>query len=76
MKPGDTNSGLLPFIKPPAGDSRETAIIACRRTIIVSAYDEQASRLLLKAPDDYDAAKFELLGRYLKLSLRREKAEA
>jgi hypothetical protein len=66
VKPGDTNSGLLPFIQigsrgqPGDGDNR---VQACNYRLCFTT--NEANRLPLEAPDDYDPAKFELLGRYL-----------
>ncbi len=65
VKPGQTNSGLLPFIqagdggKPGAGDDKVQAYNyrLCFTT-------NEANRLPIDPPDDYDPAKFELLGRY------------
>jgi hypothetical protein len=66
LKPGNTNSGLLPFIQsgsrgiPGDGDNRVQAY-NYRLCFTTNAMN----RLALEAPDDYDPAKFELLGRYL-----------
>lgn len=66
VNPGDTNSALLPFIqagrrgRPGDGDQRVQAYNyrLCFTT-------NEANRLPLEAPEEYDPAKFELLGRYL-----------
>ena len=66
VKPGDAKSGLLPFIqegdggKPGDGDARVQTYNyrLCFTT-------NEANRLPLTPPPGYDAAKFELLGRYL-----------
>jgi hypothetical protein len=66
VKPGDPSSGLLPFIqlgdagKPGDGDHRVQAYNyrLCFTT-------NQANRLPVVPPPNYDAAKYELLGRYL-----------
>lgn len=64
-KPGNTNSGLLPFIQsgdggsPGDGDSKVQAY-NYRLCFTTNA----ANRLPIEAPRDYDPAQFELLGRY------------
>ena len=66
MKPGQTNSGLLPFIQagsagqPGDGDNRVQAY-NYRLCFTTNA----ANRRPLEPPRDYDPAKFELLARYL-----------
>lgn len=66
VTPGDTNSGLLPFIqsgdggKPGDGDHR---LQAYNYRLCFTTND--ANRLPLAPPPGYDAAKYELLGRYL-----------
>ena len=65
VKPGDPGSGLLPFIqpgdggKPGEGDHRVQTYNyrLCFTT-------NEANRLPVKPPPNYDPAKFELLGRY------------
>jgi hypothetical protein len=65
IKPGQTNSGLLPFIQsgdggtPGDGDSKVQAY-NYRLCFTTNA----ANRLPIEPPPEYDAAEFELLGRY------------
>lgn len=66
VKPGDTNSGLLPFIQPgdggkPGAENRRVQAYNYRLCFTTNA----ANRMPLEPPRDYDPADFELLARYL-----------
>ncbi len=66
VKPGDPSSGLLPLIQPgsagqPGDCDRRVQTYNYRLCFTTNA----ANRLPLSPPPDYDAARFELLGRYL-----------
>jgi hypothetical protein len=66
VHPGDTNSGLLPFIQSDEGDApgtgdRRVQTYNYRLCFTTNA----ANRMPLEPPRNYDPAKFELLGRYL-----------
>src|SRR5688572_2545603 len=74
VKPGDPSSGLLPFIqtgdggKPGEGDHRVQTYNyrLCFTT-------NEANRLPVKPPPNYDPAKYELLGRYLEALVAADK---
>jgi hypothetical protein len=66
VKPGDTNSGLLPFIQPgdggkPGAENRRVQAYNYRLCFTTNA----ANRMPLEPPRDYEPADFELLARYL-----------
>ncbi|MBI5384134.1 MAG: FAD-dependent oxidoreductase [Verrucomicrobia bacterium] len=66
VTPGDTNSGLLPFIqpgdggRPGEGDERVQAYNF--RLCLTQA---ETNKLPIAPPPDYDAGRYELLGRYI-----------
>ncbi len=66
LKPGDTNSGLLPFIQPgdggkPGAEDKRVQAYNYRLCFTTNA----ANRMPLEPPPNYDPAGYELLGRYL-----------
>jgi hypothetical protein len=66
VKPGETNSGLLPFIQAgdggkPGAEDRRVQTYNYRLCFTTNA----ANRMTLEPPHDYDPADFELLARYL-----------
>jgi hypothetical protein len=71
VKPGDASSGLLPFIQPgdggQPGDGDKRVQTYNYRLCFTT---NQANRMPVKPPPGYDAAKYELLGRYLEALVR------
>jgi hypothetical protein len=74
VKPGDPASGLLPFIQPGDGGTPgdgDKSVQAYNYRLCFTT--NEALRLPVAPPPDYDPAKFELLGRYLEALVAAER---
>ncbi len=66
VKPGDTGSGLLPFIQPGGGENSGEGDRAVQAYNFRLCYTKNpANRLPHSKPENYNPAKYELLARYL-----------